>query len=655
MKQEKIIFDISDLVNFLHCNDYYSGIQRVVAMAIHEFLKMNYNNLWICFINPHTHKYYAINLLDLNFENWDSPRATKQLLKDLNLIGAGKLLSKYHNNKLKYYFHRLRFDIAALALNHKLFLKKGLTINDWKSFRQKKIKNSQITKLESILKRNDKLILLDATWQKENTKNYFNFKSKGVKIYTLVHDLIPIHCSQWVTAGNVYNFYSWLKNSIEYTDYFLANSMFTHKDLKDFISKQKKSTPIHTIPLVQVGLSKNRVEEQSQNKLIKNNQYLPNNLKEIAEIESVYKSTITESFILCITSEKNINEIVKLLNIWKDNLDQQNYNMPRLILVQKNNVSISELDDILLNMNYLYGYVTLLNGVDSYNINKLCKYSLFLIIHSAFENYLLSLDTAFAYGKTVIVNDSLLLSAKDKKLVELCNFMSIEDVLEKLNNLIFNSDYRRKKESLILNNKLQNKPLDCFISINATISVDSIINKKYVLHVGTIEIRKNIWRLVLAWKKLLDEGKSDLPYLVLAGRKGWFNERLWDLLKGTNNLYGNVIILDNVSDGELDALYRNCLFTSTISLYEGWGLPIGESLAYGKTSVVANSTSLPEVGMDLVEYCDPLSVDSIADAVEKLIYDSDYRQFLESKIQNAKLRNWADVAHDLAKVLQITH
>lgn len=179
----------------------------------------------------------------------------------------------------------------------------------------------------------------------------------------------------------------------------------------------------------------------------------------------------------------------------------------------------------------------------------------------------------------------------------------------------------------------------------------SLLNDTFVLHVGTIEIRKNTWRLALAWKKLLDEGHTDIPRLVFAGRRGWMNERFFDLLEATENLYGYITIIDHASDQELELLYKNCLFACMVSTYEGWGLPVGEALSYGKTAVVSNTTSLPEVGMDLVEYCDPLSVDSIADAARRLIYEPKHRQTLEQKIKSARLRDWADVASDLRQIL----
>ena len=72
----------------------------------------------------------------------------------------------------------------------------------------------------------------------------------------------------------------------------------------------------------------------------------------------------------------------------------------------------------------------------------------------------------------------------------------------------------------------------------------------------------------------------------------------------------------------------------------------------GKTAVVANTSSTPEVGLDLVEYCDPFDVESIAAAVERLITDREYREKLEERIAEADLRTWDDVAADFVRHLE---
>lgn len=181
--------------------------------------------------------------------------------------------------------------------------------------------------------------------------------------------------------------------------------------------------------------------------------------------------------------------------------------------------------------------------------------------------------------------------------------------------------------------------------------VRKILDAPFVLVVGTLEDRKNLLRLAQAWQQLYTRGNIEMPKLVFAGKQNWLNSDFTDFAAQTNNLEGMMEIVNRPSDSELFALYEGCMFTAMVSLYEGWGLPIGESLSMGKTAVVAKATSMPEVGQDLVLYCDPLDVKSIAHACEKLIADPDQRKALELRIAQTDLRTWDDVASDFMQAL----
>ncbi len=182
--------------------------------------------------------------------------------------------------------------------------------------------------------------------------------------------------------------------------------------------------------------------------------------------------------------------------------------------------------------------------------------------------------------------------------------------------------------------------------------ITELARTPFVLVVGTLESRKNIWRLAQAWQRLSAEAGLALPRLVFAGKRGWHIADFNDLMQATGNLGGLVQFADRPSDTELAWLYENCLFTAMVSLYEGWGLPIGESLAFGKTAVVADNSSMPEVGGDMVEYCDATSIDSIADAVRKLVAEPAHRETLEARIADTRLRTWDDVAADFVAALE---
>lgn len=144
----------------------------------------------------------------------------------------------------------------------------------------------------------------------------------------------------------------------------------------------------------------------------------------------------------------------------------------------------------------------------------------------------------------------------------------------------------------------------------------------YVLFVSTIEARKNHGLLVRVWRRLLEELPADqVPSLVFAGRVGWMVEDLMQQLRNTDFLDGKIILVTHPTDAELAALYRGCLFTVFPSLYEGWGLPVSESLSFGKPCVISTATSLPEAGGTLARYFDPENVTDAVRVIRDVLAD----------------------------------
>ncbi|MDT8349839.1 glycosyltransferase, partial [Roseomonas mucosa] len=90
-----------------------------------------------------------------------------------------------------------------------------------------------------------------------------------------------------------------------------------------------------------------------------------------------------------------------------------------------------------------------------------------------------------------------------------------------------------------------------------------------------------------------------------AGRVGWLVADLMQQLENAEWLGGKIRLVRDPSDEELLALYRGCRFTLFPSLFEGWGLPVSESLALGRPCIASNRTSLPEAGGALARYFDP--------------------------------------------------
>lgn len=168
----------------------------------------------------------------------------------------------------------------------------------------------------------------------------------------------------------------------------------------------------------------------------------------------------------------------------------------------------------------------------------------------------------------------------------------------------------------------------------------------YVLFVSTIEPRKNHLLAFEAWSKLLDRyGARRLPKLVCVGNSGWMNEPIHDHLKARPDLQAKVQILSNVSDEYLDQLYENCLFTLYPSNYEGWGLPVTESLSHGKVPLCSRISSIPEAGGDFADYFSLESRAELIESIGRLVFDAEYRRSRERHITGRfSPRSWDDIA-----------
>ncbi len=128
--------------------------------------------------------------------------------------------------------------------------------------------------------------------------------------------------------------------------------------------------------------------------------------------------------------------------------------------------------------------------------------------------------------------------------------------------------------------------------------------KPYIFFVGTLEPRKNLHRLISAWRML----KKDYD-LVLAGAAGW------ETVKNEDGLH----IVGSVSNEELAALYSSAVVLAYPSLYEGFGLPILDGFYHSIPVVTSNVSSMPEIGGDAVVFVNPHEVESIKEGIETAI------------------------------------
>jgi glycosyltransferase involved in cell wall biosynthesis len=148
--------------------------------------------------------------------------------------------------------------------------------------------------------------------------------------------------------------------------------------------------------------------------------------------------------------------------------------------------------------------------------------------------------------------------------------------------------------------------------------VRELCSGRFILFVSTIERRKNHEVIYKALHILSERGElhKDLK-IVFVGMPGW---GVGDLLKDIEldpHTQGHIVQLSHANDAELHMLYEHCEFFVYPSLYEGWGLPVAEALAFGKFVIASDRGAIPEVGGNLVEYVDPWSPSAWAEALRK--------------------------------------
>ena len=135
---------------------------------------------------------------------------------------------------------------------------------------------------------------------------------------------------------------------------------------------------------------------------------------------------------------------------------------------------------------------------------------------------------------------------------------------------------------------------------NSNIVEHKLLKTKYILFVGTVEPRKN-QKLLLDVYEILANKHHDIN-LIFVGRAGWNNNKLIDKIRGHKLLNKRVFWLENINDDLLVEFYKNAYINVYISSYEGFGLPIAESLNYGNITITSKNSSMYEVGKNFADY-----------------------------------------------------
>ncbi|MBC7872320.1 MAG: glycosyltransferase family 4 protein [Chitinophagaceae bacterium] len=170
--------------------------------------------------------------------------------------------------------------------------------------------------------------------------------------------------------------------------------------------------------------------------------------------------------------------------------------------------------------------------------------------------------------------------------------------------------------------------------------------ERYFLFIGTLQPRKNIERIVAAYARWREKNPSEDMKLVLAGAKGWLYDEAW-----TADVPG-VIFPGYIDDADKGALIAGAQALVFPTLYEGFGFPVVEAMHCGTPVIASVTSSLPELVGEAGLLVDPLDVEAIASAMDKLVAQDDLHMTLRAKgrVQAAKF-TWDGAGESVLEIL----
>jgi len=179
--------------------------------------------------------------------------------------------------------------------------------------------------------------------------------------------------------------------------------------------------------------------------------------------------------------------------------------------------------------------------------------------------------------------------------------------------------------------------------------LQNILNKKYILFVGTVEPRKNQADVLEAFEILAQ--KYDDLNLVFIGKTGWKNEQLLAKINTHELKDKQLFLLSDIDDNALKSFYENAFLVTYLSKYEGYGLPIAESLGYGNITITSKNSSMYEVGKNIADYVVYNSLNELTSLISTYYEDTELYDAKKLYInQNFKTTSWDQFYNSISDI-----
>lgn len=189
------------------------------------------------------------------------------------------------------------------------------------------------------------------------------------------------------------------------------------------------------------------------------------------------------------------------------------------------------------------------------------------------------------------------------------------------------------------------KPADDKAFLRKELTAKFGINKPYFFACSCNYKRKNTIELIKAYN-LLSKQHPENDLVVVWN---YYGKDIEELTRDNNRIH----LIRRVSDEDLAKLYNGAIATYYPSKYEGFGLPILESMACGTPVVTANNSSLPEIGLDIASYLETNDVDGILSSMEKIENGNAFApNSIDRGINHASTFTWKRCAEKTLDVYQ---
>jgi len=299
---------------------------------------------------------------------------------------------------------------------------------------------------------------------------------------------------------------------------------------------------------------------------------------------------------------------------------------------------------------------------------KICKYNWYSIKEQILLPFLLNrlkpdlvhfphFNVPYLYsGKYIVTIHDLIMTKFPSKKTSTLN--SIFFFIKRFGYNLVIKNAVKKADKIITISKFTAKDIKKYFDLKNTNKIEVIYNgvtkvsykerdiklpKKFFLYIGNAYPHKNLEFLIKVFKEFNKNNKDF--YLILVGKKNYFYKQLE---KYSNN---NIIFTDFVPDNLLINYYKRAQAYIFPSLYEGFGLPPLEAMAYKLPVLSSKASCMPEILDRAALYFDPKNKDDLLNKMNTIINNNELRNKLKEKgLEQIKKYSWSNMVKQIIKL-----